>query len=215
MPIISAPQEFNADDLYVDLRPVLGTPVYLKCEGFNFTGSVKLKAAVAMIEAAERDGLVRPGSVLVESSSGNLGVALSVIAANRGYRFLCVTDSRCNLTTRRLMEALGAQVHVVTGPETALLGARLDYVRALCAMDDKYVWLNQYVNEGNWQAHYRWTAPPIAARFPDLDVLFVGAGTTGTLMGCGRWFRRHRPGCGSSPWTARAQRPSTGRPGSG
>ena len=75
----------------------------------NFAGSVKLKAAAAMVEAAERDGTLRPGSLLVESSSGNLGVALSMIAASRGYRFLCVTDSRCNLATRLLMEALGAR----------------------------------------------------------------------------------------------------------
>ena len=74
------------------------------------------------------------------------------------------------------------------------LGARLDYVRALCASDDRYVWLNQYTNPGNWQAHYRTTAPAIARPFPQLDVLFVGAGTTGTLMGCARYFREwHRP----------------------
>ena len=67
-------------------------------------------------------------------------------------------------------------------------------MRALCASDDRYVWLNQYTNPGNWQAHYRTTAPAIARQFPQLDVLFVGAGTTGTLMGCARWFREwHRP----------------------
>jgi len=64
----------------------------------------------------------------------------------------------------------------------------------LCASDDRYVWLNQYTNQGNWQAHYRTTAPAIARQFPQLDVLFIGAGTTGTLMGCARWFREwHRP----------------------
>ena len=89
-----------------------------------------------MVEAAERDGLLRPGSTIVESSSGNLGVALSMIAASKGYDFLCVTDSRCNLTTRRLMEALGSRVHVVVEPSPTggLLGARLDHVRMLCAV---------------------------------------------------------------------------------
>jgi cysteine synthase len=67
----------------------------LKCEGFNFAGSIKLKAATEMVEAAERDGTMTPESILVESSSGNLGVALSMIAASKDYRFLCVTDSRC------------------------------------------------------------------------------------------------------------------------
>ncbi|OZM79335.1 2,3-diaminopropionate biosynthesis protein SbnA [Pseudonocardia sp. MH-G8] len=195
MPIISVPQEFNQDDLYVDLRQVLGSPLFLKCEGFNFAGSVKLKAANEMVTAAEADGVLRPGSVLVESSSGNLGVALSIIAASRGYRFRCVTDSRCNLATRLLMEALGAEVHVVTvpDPETGYLGARLAYVRDVCASDPRFVWLDQYSNANSWKAHHRTTAPAIARRFPELDVLFVGAGTTGTLMGCARWFKEWRP----------------------
>ena len=170
MTVISAPQAFNEDELYVDLRSIFGHSLFLKCEGFNFAGSIKLKAATEMVEAAERDGVLKPGSILVESSSGNLGVALSMIAASKGYRFLCVTDSRCNLATRRLMEALGSQVHIITvaAPDSdgGLLGARIDYVRALCASDDRYVWLNQYANPGNWKAHYRTTAPAIARAVP-------------------------------------------------
>ncbi|AVH58159.1 MULTISPECIES: 2,3-diaminopropionate biosynthesis protein SbnA [Streptomyces] len=196
MPVISVPQEFNEDDLYVDLEGIIGHPLFLKCEGFNFAGSIKLKAATEMVEAAERDGLLTPDSVLVESSSGNLGVALSMIAASKGYQFLCVTDSRCNLATRLMMEALGSQVHVITEPDPVggFLGARIDHVRALCASDDRYLWLNQYANPSNGMAHFHRTAPAIARQFPDLDVLFVGAGTTGTLMGCARYFREwHRP----------------------
>ena len=196
MPVISVPQAFNEDELYVDLRSIFGHSLFLKCEGFNFAGSIKLKAASEMVEIAERDAVLTPGSVLVESSSGNLGVALSMIAASKGYRFLCVTDSRCNLSTRRLMEALGSQVHIITEPDAdgGFLGARINYVRALSATDDRYVWLNQYTHPGNWTAHHRTTAPAIARHFPRLDVLFVGAGTTGTLMGCARYFREwHRP----------------------
>ena len=191
MTIIFTPQAFNEEDLYIDLRLILKHSLYLKCEGFNFAGSIKLKAATEMVEAAEQDGTLRPGAILIESSSGNLGVALSMIAASKGYRLLCVTDPRCNLSTRRLMEALGAQVHIVTEPDPVggLLGARKDYVRMMCASDDRYVWLNQYNNPRAWKAHYRTTAPAIARSFPELDVLFVGAGTTGTLMGCARWFR--------------------------
>jgi N-(2-amino-2-carboxyethyl)-L-glutamate synthase len=191
VPIISTPQGFNEEELYVDLEPTFGRSLFLKCEGFNFAGSIKLKAASEMIEAAERDGILRSGSVLVESSSGNLGVALSMIAASKGYGFLCVTDSRCNLSTRRLMQAFGSRVHIITEPDPVggLLGARINYVRSLCASDDRYVWLNQYSNPQNWKAHYRSTAPAIARQFPQLDVLFVGAGTCGTLMGCARYFR--------------------------
>ncbi|NBM14432.1 2,3-diaminopropionate biosynthesis protein SbnA [Streptomyces sp. GC420] len=194
MPVISEPTDFNEEELYVNLRATFGIPLFLKCEGFNFAGSIKLKAAAEMVRAAEQDGTLKPGSVLVESSSGNLGVALSMIAASRGYRFLCVTDTRCNLPTRRLMEALGSTVHVIDKPDLhgGFLGARLAHVRALCASDDRYVWLNQYANPNNWKAHYRTTAPEIASRFPHLDVLFVGAGTTGTLMGCARWFWQWR-----------------------
>jgi N-(2-amino-2-carboxyethyl)-L-glutamate synthase len=195
MAVVASPQDFNKHDLYVDLESIFGRSLFLKCEGMNFAGSVKLKAAAAMVEAAERAGTLRPGSLLVESSSGNLGVALSMIAASKGYGFLCVTDSRCNLATRLLMEALGATVHIITeaDPVGGLLGARMNFIRALCATDDRYVWLNQYENPNAWQAHYRSTGPSIAREFPQLDVLFVGAGTTGTLMGCARYFREHHP----------------------
>lgn len=190
MPVITTPHEFNEDDLYVDLMPTLGRPLFLKCEGFNFAGSIKVKAAVEMVESAERRGVLNADSILVESSSGNLGVALSVIAASKGYAFVCVTDARCNLTTRLMMEALGAQVIVVSDTgDCSLLAARLNTVRGLCAADPRYTWLSQYSNPDNWKAHYRRTAPAIAQAFPRIDVLFVGVGTTGTLMGCARYFR--------------------------
>jgi cysteine synthase A len=193
--VISTPEGFNENDLYIDLRSTYGRALFLKCEGFNFAGSIKLKAATTMVDAAERDGRLRSGSVLVESSSGNLGVAMSMIAASRGYGFVCVTDSRCNLSTRRMMEALGSQVHIISKPhpETGLLGARIAHVLSLCASDDRYVWLNQYTNQENWRAHYRGTAPAVAREFPQLDVLFVGAGTCGTLMGCARYFHQWKP----------------------
>jgi cysteine synthase A len=193
VPIISSPQEFNVEDLYVDLRSVLGSPLFLKCEGFNFAGSVKLKAAAEMVAAAERAGLITPDSILVESSSGNLGIALSVIAASRGYRFMCVTDPRCNTASQRVMRSLGAEVRIISEQDAngGYLESRIGYVRDLCASSERYVWLNQYANPNNWRAHYQNTAPAIAEHFPDLEVLFVGAGTTGTLMGCARYFKDH------------------------
>ncbi|MGW2182494.1 2,3-diaminopropionate biosynthesis protein SbnA [Streptomyces sp. NPDC001732] len=195
MPIISEAQEYHEDDLFVDLRRTFGRELYLKCEGFNFAGSIKMKAARSMVEAAEAAGALRPGSVLVESSSGNLGVALSVLAASKGYEFVCVTDSRCNLTTKQFIESLGGTVYTVTEPaaDGGFLGARLRLVRELCESNDRFVWLNQYSNPNNALAHYRSTAPAIDARFPELDVVFIGAGTTGTLMGCARYFKEHRP----------------------
>jgi hypothetical protein len=96
-------------------------------------------------------------SILIERRR-NLG-GLSLIAASRGYRFLCVTDARCNPSTRLMMEAFGAEVHTITvpTPEGGLLGARLDFLRARLESDRRYVWLNQYVNPNNWKAHYRTT----------------------------------------------------------
>jgi cysteine synthase A len=196
--IVSNPHSYNEEELYIDLESMFGQSLFLKCEGLNFAGSIKLKAANEMVEGAERDGTLKPDSFLIESSSGNLGVALSMIAASKGYRFLCVTDTRCNPATVCLIEALGGQVHTIAVPapdsEGGFLGARIKYISELCASDDRYVWLNQYENSRNWEAHYKTTGPAITREFPELDVLFVGAGTTGTLMGCARYLREwHRP----------------------
>ncbi|WP_018332176.1 2,3-diaminopropionate biosynthesis protein SbnA [Actinomycetospora chiangmaiensis] len=193
--IVSSPQQFNTHDLFVDMRPIVDQKLFCKVEGMNFAGSVKLKAAAAMVEAAEAAGQLNPWSIIVESSSGNLGVALAMVSANRGYRFICVTDDRCNPQTRRLMETYGAEVHVVSvpNPVTGLLGARLDHLRALCERDPDTVWLNQYENPANAGAHYATTAPSIARAIPGIEVLLVGAGTCGTLMGNARWFKQHRP----------------------
>ncbi|MGW4809453.1 2,3-diaminopropionate biosynthesis protein SbnA [Kitasatospora sp. NPDC004272] len=193
--IVSGAHELLDSDVYVDLRDTLGTNLLVKCEGFNFAGSVKLKAANWMVDAALQDGLLHPDSVLVESSSGNLGVALAVIAAARRLAFVCVTDPKCNPATVRLIEALGATVVVVDGatPDGSYLDARKRRVRELCAADPNHVWLNQYENPANWMAHRDTTAPQIDKRFPDLDVLFVGVGTGGTLTGCARYFRDRRP----------------------
>jgi cysteine synthase A len=195
MTVITRPEEFNVEDLYVAMEPIFGQPLYLKCEGFNFAGSVKLKAALEMIGAAERAGVLHPRTTIVESSSGNLGVALSIVAASCGYGFVCVTDSRCTVGAQRLMRAQGADVRVVTEPhpERGLLGARLALVEQLCWENDRYVWLDQYSNPANWIAHARTTGPQILKEFPELDVLFVGAGTTGTLMGCARYLREEKP----------------------
>jgi 2,3-diaminopropionate biosynthesis protein SbnA len=195
MTIISAPQQYNTDDLFVDLSAIVEKSLFLKVEGMNFAGSVKLKAAASMIGAARAEGRLNPWSIVVESSSGNLGVALAMVCANYGYRFICVTDDRCNLQTRKLIEAFGAEVHIidVPHPETGLLGARIEHLASICAKNPDAVWLNQYENPANAGAHYAQTGPAIAQNFPHVDVVFVGAGTCGTLMGTARWFKQHRP----------------------
>lgn len=195
MVVITDPASFNVRALFADLTAVLSHPLLLKCEGFNFGGSIKMKAAARMVDDAEASGELHLGRRIVESSSGNLGVALSIIAASRGYNFTCVTDLRCNASTIAAMKALGTDVQVVyePDPERGFLGARLDLVRALCDRDDAFIWLNQYTNPANWRAHYDTTGPEIIAEVPDLDVLFIGAGTTGTIAGCSRFMAEHHP----------------------
>ncbi|MFE4053327.1 2,3-diaminopropionate biosynthesis protein SbnA [Streptomyces sp. YIM B13518] len=193
MAIISAADELLDTDVYLNLDPVVGINVMLKCEGFNFAGSVKLRTAVSMVTEGIRSGVIKDTTTLVESSSGNLGVALSVVAAARSLRFVCVTDPKCSPTTMKLMKALGSEVEVVDGLDASggYLAARKRRVRELCEQHADYVCLDQYQNPASWMAHYELTAPLIAKQFPDLDVLFVGAGTGGTLAGCARFFREN------------------------
>jgi 2,3-diaminopropionate biosynthesis protein SbnA len=215
VPIISTPHETLESATYVDLAPVFGRAVYLKCEGFNFAGSVKIRAAAALVTAAERDGRITPESVLIESSPSNLGLAVAAVATSKGLRFVCVTDPKCDRSTLSLIRALGAEVVVSDVDENdGYLGARLRHVREACAADPRYVWLDQNGNPAGWNAHYETTAPEIAKEFLDLDVLFVGAGTGGTLMGCAWYFRDdNAPVCvvavdaqgfGRLRWTARS-----------
>ncbi|WP_406145203.1 2,3-diaminopropionate biosynthesis protein SbnA [Streptomyces sp. NBC_01012] len=194
MAIISTADELVDSDVYIDLERSVGLPLHLKCEGFNFAGSVKLRAATSMVASGIRSGLIDESTTLVESSSGNLGVALSVVAAARSIRFVCVTDPKCNPATVKLMRALGSEVVVVDEPDESgsYLTARKALVREFCERDAGFVWLNQYENPANWLAHYENTAPLIGKQFPDLDVLFVGAGTGGTLSGCAHYFRENR-----------------------
>ncbi|MEO5877357.1 MAG: 2,3-diaminopropionate biosynthesis protein SbnA [Streptosporangiaceae bacterium] len=184
------------DDLFLDLTGLVpGVDLALKLEGFNPAGSIKLKTAVALLDDAEDRGLLAPGSRIIESSSGNLGIALSSVSATRGYAFTCVADPNTPRQSIALMKAFGAQVVVVTDRDAAggFLQTRLDHIRDRLLADDGLYWPNQYANPANPLAHYQRTASAIAREFPDLDYLFVGAGTTGTLMGCADYFRRHSP----------------------
>lgn len=188
---VMAPAEITKSNAYVNLGKIFSYDLYLKIEGFNFAGSIKLRTAVGLVAAAQEAGRIRPDSVLIESSSGNLGLALGIIAASKGIPFVCVTDPRCNRSTINLLRSLGTEVVIVSEPDDSggYLKSRIDFVRTRCAVDARYVWLNQYENPANWKVHYHTTAVEIADQFSDLDALFIGTGTAGTLMGCARYFR--------------------------
>jgi len=172
-----------------------GSDVFIKVEGFNSGGSIKAKTALALIEDAENHRNLRQSKRFIESSSGNLGVALSIIAAAKGYKFTCVTDKNVNQQNLHLMRALGTEVIVISqrDSEGAYLGNRLRFIRMALERDKELIWLNQYKNPANPAVHARLTASAILKEFGFVDYLFVGAGTTGTLMGVVEYFRDHSP----------------------
>ncbi|CDG85687.1 pyridoxal-phosphate dependent enzyme family protein [Janthinobacterium agaricidamnosum NBRC 102515 = DSM 9628] len=171
------------------------TPVQLKLEGLSLTGSSKIKPAIHMLETLERTGRLRPGMRVIESSSGNLGLALSMACAAKGYHFTCVSDKNISPQTARLMATYGAKLIVVQQPDSngGFLGTRIALIRSILAEDPSVVWINQYENSDNVRAHYLSTGPEVLADFPAPDYVFIGAGTTGTLGGVSQYLRRHSP----------------------
>jgi len=184
--------EVSAGQVFLRL-PWLATAFdpYLKLEGLNPAGSIKLKAAREIIEAAEAQGLLGPDTGIIESTSGNLGIALATICAAKGYRITLITDPNANPRSIAHMRALGARVVVIDRCDRhgGFLQARIDHVLGELAADPNLVWLNQYANPANAAAHRRHTAREIVDGFGVPDWLFVGVGTSGTLMGCVDHFR--------------------------
>ncbi|MFE4977259.1 2,3-diaminopropionate biosynthesis protein SbnA [Kitasatospora sp. NPDC056651] len=184
------------DDIFLHLPDFVSSmQVFLKLEGLNPAGSVKLKTAVALIESLEQAGTLRTGCRVIESSSGNLGVALSVVCAANGYPLTVVTDPNATRQSVRTMRSLGTEVVEVTARDAngGYLQTRLDYIRDRLAADSRLVWLNQYANPANVRTHRDRTAREVHCGLGSVDALFVGAGTTGTLMGCVEYFSRHSP----------------------
>ena len=185
--IVESPLDLIFPDLFYRLRSFAGAhDVFLKLEGFNVTGSIKIKTAIGLIDDLERRGVARPGkTVIVESSSGNLGLALSLVCAIKGYQFICVTDPNANRSTKKGMQLYGARVIVVKerDPAGGFLGSRLRRIERILQAEPNAIWLNQYANIANKNVHAEQTANEIAREFEKVDWVFVGAGTTGTLAG--------------------------------
>jgi cysteine synthase A len=193
---VTSPLDLLLGDIFLKVSGVLPqTPVHLKLEGFNMAGSIKLKPAIHMVEELERQGVLKPGKKVIESSSGNLGVALSLVCSCKGYPFVCVSDPNITSDNKRLIEAYGGEVLIAEerDPNHGYLQGRLSLIARLMEQDPALVWTNQYASAANKGAHSRWTGPEILREFPDLDVLVIGAGTTGTLMGCAEYVREAAP----------------------
>jgi cysteine synthase len=170
-----------------------GATVLAKLEAKNPGGSVKDRPALAMIEAAERDGRITTGSVIVEATSGNTGISLAMIAAVRGYRCVLVMPEDMSLERRYVLRAYGAEI-VLTPAEDRMAGAvrRAEQI----ARDTPHAFMpKQFDNEANPEAHERTTAREILDAVVDDLVAFVaGVGTGGTITGVGRVLKRERPG---------------------
>jgi cysteine synthase B len=160
-------------------------------EDRNPTGSIKDRTAIAMIEAAERDGLLKPGSTVLEPTSGNTGISLAMAAKVRGYNLICVMPENTSPERRQLLEMWGAQI--ISSPAAGGSNEAVRVAKEIAAKNPEYVFLYQYGNPANTAAHYNGTGPEILKDLPTITHFVAGLGTTGTLMGAGRYLREKNP----------------------
>ena len=173
------------------LSPNPDVKIYAKLEGQNPGGSAKDRIALKMVELAERDGVLAPGDTILEPSSGNTGIGLALVAKLRGYRLRIVMPDNVSPERRQLLEIFGAEVVLSPGEEGSNGGIRL--AEKLAAEDPSLRMLFQYGNPANPLAHYEGTGPEILRDCPEVDVFVAGLGTSGTLMGVGKFLKEHKP----------------------
>ncbi len=173
------------------LSPSDDVRLWAKLEDQNPTGSVKDRAALSMIEAAEADGRLTPGCTILEPTSGNTGISMAMVAKMRGYRMVCVMPENTSEERRLLLRMWGAEI--IPSPAAGGSNEAVRVAKGLAEEHPDWVMLYQYGNPANAEAHYRGTAPEILADLPEVTHFVAGLGTTGTLMGVGRFFREHKP----------------------
>ena len=173
------------------LSPSEDVRVWAKLEDRNPTGSIKDRAALWMIEQAEKEGLLRPGCTVLEPTSGNTGISMAMVARLRGYRMVCVMPENTSAERRQLLQMWGAEV--IASPAAGGSNEAVRVAKQVAEDHPDWVMLYQYGNPANAQAHYEGTGPEILADLPEITHFVAGLGTTGTLMGVGRFFRDHKP----------------------
>jgi cysteine synthase len=177
----------------VELRRISPNPdvrILAKLESHNPTGSIKDRIAKAMIEDAERRGLIRAGDTIMEPTSGNTGIALAMISRVKGYKLVAVMPDNVTVERRQLLELYGAEIRESPG-ELGSNGA-VEMAIRLSRAEGLFMPF-QYGNPANPRAHYEGTAEEILRDCPEIDVFVAGLGTGGTLMGCSRRLKEHRP----------------------
>ncbi len=174
------------------LSPSPGVRLWAKLETGNPTGSVKDRAALYMVEQAEKQGLLRPGCTVLEPTSGNTGISLAMVCRLRGYRLICVMPENTSVERRQLLTMYGAEI--VTSPAAGGSNQAVAVAKKLAEENPDWVMLYQYGNPANALAHYETTGPELLEDLPTLTHFVAGLGTTGTLMGTGRYLREKIPG---------------------
>ncbi|WP_335977776.1 MULTISPECIES: PLP-dependent cysteine synthase family protein [Streptomycetaceae] len=174
------------------LSPSDRVSVWAKLEDRNPTGSVKDRPALHMIERAEAEGVLTPGCTILEPTSGNTGISLAMAARLKGYRIVCVMPENTSSERRELLAMWGAEI--ISSPAAGGSNTAVRVAKELAAEHPDWVMLYQYGNAANPGAHYATTGPEILADLPTITHFVAGLGTTGTLMGVGRYLREKVPG---------------------
>ncbi len=174
------------------LSPSPRVRLWAKLEDHNPTGSIKDRAALCMVQAAEKDGLLSPGCTILEPTSGNTGISLAMAARMRGYKLVCVMPENTSAERRQLLEMWGAKI--IFSPAAGGSNEAVRVAKQLDGEHPEWVMLYQYGNPANARAHYEGTGPEILDDLPGVTHFVAGLGTTGTLMGVGGYLREHVPG---------------------
>jgi len=174
------------------LSPTDDVRLWAKMEDHNPTGSIKDRAAFWMVQAAEKDGVLQPGATILEPTSGNTGISLAMVAKLRGYRLICVMPENTSTERRQLLQMYGAEI--VFSPAAGGSNQAVAVAKEMAAAHPDWVMLYQYGNPANVAAHYETTGPELLRDLPSITHFVAGLGTTGTLMGTGRYLREHVPG---------------------
>lgn len=170
----------------------LAADIYAKVEYFNATGSVKDRIARQMILDAEQSGALKPGSTIIEPTSGNTGIGLSAVGTSRGYKVIIVMPDTMSVERRKLMKAYGAQLVLTEGTE-GMKGAIAKADELHAEITDSWI-AGQFDNPSNWKAHYNTTGPEIEKALEGkVDILVAGVGTGGTITGTGKYLKEKNP----------------------
>ncbi len=174
------------------LSPSADVRLWAKLEDRNPTGSIKDRPAFWMISQAEKDGVLTPGCTILEPTSGNTGISLAMVARLKGYSLVCVMPENTSAERRQILEMWGARI--ISSPAAGGSNEAVRVAKGIAAENPDWVMLYQYGNEANALAHYETTGPEILEDLPSITHFVAGLGTTGTLMGVGRFLRERVPG---------------------